>query len=53
MLAFKIMNDPFVGSLTFARIYSGKLTKGISVDEHGQGKARAHRPHAADAFQLA
>ncbi len=24
-LAFKIMNDPFVGSLTFARIYSGKL----------------------------
>jgi elongation factor G len=28
MLAFKIMNDPFVGSLTFARIYSGKLEKG-------------------------
>jgi elongation factor G len=27
-LAFKIMNDPFVGSLTFTRIYSGKLTKG-------------------------
>lgn len=27
-LAFKIMNDPFVGSLTFARIYSGILTKG-------------------------
>ncbi|MDH3580189.1 MAG: GTP-binding protein, partial [Hyphomicrobiales bacterium] len=25
MLAFKIMNDPFVGSLTFARIYSGML----------------------------
>jgi len=31
MLAFKIMNDPFVGSLTFARIYSGKLDKGSSV----------------------
>ena len=31
MLAFKIMNDPFVGSLTFARIYSGKLEKGTSV----------------------
>jgi len=31
MLAFKIMNDPFVGSLTFARIYSGKLESGISV----------------------
>jgi elongation factor G len=31
MLAFKIMNDPFVGSLTFCRIYSGKLEKGISL----------------------
>ena len=30
-LAFKIMNDPFVGSLTFVRIYSGTLTKGGSV----------------------
>ncbi|RWM91063.1 MAG: elongation factor G [Mesorhizobium sp.] len=38
MLAFKIMNDPFVGSLTFARIYSGKLTKGISVDNTVKGK---------------
>ncbi|UHD44690.1 elongation factor G [Aureimonas altamirensis] len=31
MLAFKIMNDPFVGSLTFCRIYSGKLAKGVSL----------------------
>ncbi len=31
MLAFKIMNDPFVGSLTFARIYSGKLDAGSQV----------------------
>jgi elongation factor G len=31
MLAFKIMNDPFVGSLTFCRIYSGKLAKGDGV----------------------
>jgi elongation factor G len=38
MLAFKIMNDPFVGSLTFARIYSGKLTKGVSVDNTVKGK---------------
>ncbi|MET3794988.1 elongation factor G [Aquamicrobium terrae] len=38
MLAFKIMNDPFVGSLTFCRIYSGKLTKGISVDNTVKGK---------------
>ena len=31
LLAFKIMNDPFVGSLTFARIYSGKLEAGQQV----------------------
>ena len=28
-LAFKIMNDPFVGSLTFTRVYSGVMTKAI------------------------
>ncbi|PRX07324.1 UNVERIFIED_ORG: translation elongation factor 2 (EF-2/EF-G) [Martelella mediterranea] len=31
MLAFKIMNDPFVGSLTFCRVYSGTIEKGSSV----------------------
>ncbi len=31
-LAFKIMNDPFVGTLTFARIYSGKLAKGTVLN---------------------
>ncbi|WP_420546782.1 elongation factor G [Curvivirga sp.] len=30
-LAFKIMNDPFVGSLTFCRIYSGTLSAGSFV----------------------
>ncbi|MFV9875265.1 MAG: elongation factor G [Rickettsiales endosymbiont of Dermacentor nuttalli] len=30
-LAFKVMNDPFVGSLTFVRIYSGVLITGSSV----------------------
>ena len=30
-LAFKVMNDPFVGSLTFARVYSGVLETGSSV----------------------
>jgi elongation factor G len=30
-LAFKIMTDPFVGTLTFARIYSGKLEGGSTV----------------------
>ncbi len=31
MLAFKIMNDPFVGSLTFCRIYSGKVETGTTL----------------------
>jgi elongation factor G len=31
MLAFKIMNDPFVGSLTFCRIYSGRVESGTTL----------------------
>jgi elongation factor G len=31
VLAFKIMDDPFVGSLTFCRIYSGKLETGMAL----------------------
>ena len=31
MLAFKIMDDPFVGSLTFCRLYSGKLETGMGL----------------------
>ena len=31
MLAFKILDDPFVGSITFCRIYSGVLTKGVML----------------------
>ena len=30
-LAFKIMNDPFVGSLTFARVYSGRIEAGSTL----------------------
>ena len=30
-LAFKVANDPFVGSLTFTRIYSGKLETGSTI----------------------
>ncbi|MCA1288544.1 elongation factor G [Salipiger bermudensis] len=37
-LAFKIMNDPFVGSLTFTRIYSGLLEKGSSIINSTKGK---------------
>ena len=38
ILAFKIMNDPFVGSLTFCRIYSGSLATGTSVLNSVKGK---------------
>src|SRR6202166_1535150 len=31
LLAFKIMDDPFVGTITFCRIYSGTLTSGMGV----------------------
>jgi elongation factor G len=37
-LAFKIMNDPFVGSLTFARIYSGKIESGSYVQNSVKDK---------------
>ncbi|GGW31984.1 elongation factor G [Gemmobacter lanyuensis] len=37
-LAFKIMNDPFVGSLTFTRIYSGVLKKGDQMLNATKGK---------------
>ena len=30
-LAFKIATDPFVGTLTFFRVYSGKLESGTAV----------------------
>ncbi|MGV6888587.1 elongation factor G [Rhodophyticola sp. SM2404] len=36
-LAFKIMNDPFVGSLTFVRIYSGQLRKGDNMINSTKG----------------
>jgi elongation factor G len=31
MLAFKIMDDPFVGTITFCRVYSGKIESGANV----------------------
>ncbi|MGL4674778.1 MAG: elongation factor G [Wohlfahrtiimonas sp.] len=37
-LAFKIMNDPFVGSLTFFRVYSGTLNAGSYVLNATKGK---------------
>ncbi len=50
-LAFKVMNDPFVGSLTFIRIYSGTLTKGgylNSVKDKKEKVGRILEMHAND-----
>ncbi len=38
-LAFKIMADPFVGQLTFIRVYSGQLKSGDSVLNSGRGRS--------------
>jgi len=38
-LAFKVANDPFVGTLTFTRIYSGVMTTGTSVYNSVKGKS--------------
>jgi len=37
-LAFKIMTDPYVGQLTFLRVYSGSLLSGASVYNSNKGK---------------
>jgi elongation factor G len=43
-LAFKIMTDPFVGSLTFVRVYSGVLAAGDTVlNSHSGNKERIGR----------
>jgi elongation factor G len=56
-LAFKIMNDPFVGSLTFTRIYSGTLAKGDAMmNSTKQRKERVGRMmmmHAIDREEIA
>ena len=52
MLAFKIMNDTFVGTLTFCRIYSGKLDTGTtllnSVKEKKERVGRMMMMHSND-----
>ncbi|MCL4434699.1 MAG: elongation factor G [Actinobacteria bacterium] len=37
-LAFKIMSDPYVGKLTYLRVYSGTLAKGATVTNSTKGK---------------
>ena len=50
-LAFKIMNDPFVGSLTFTRDLFGHAVEGRLDPELDQGQEGAHRPHDDDALE--
>jgi elongation factor G len=51
-LVFKIVSDPFVGRLSYMRIYSGTLTKGSGVENTTKGKSerigRLLRMHAND-----
>ena len=55
-LAFKIMNDPFVGSLTFTRIYSGVLAKGDAMlnatKERKERVGRMMMMHAIDREEI-
>jgi elongation factor G len=56
MLAFKIMNFEHVGSLTFCRIYSGKLQQGMSLVNSTRDKkervGRAYMMHADDRKEI-
>ena len=55
-LAFKVANDPFVGTLTFTRIYSGVLEAGTSVYNSVKGKneriGRMLEMHANDRTEI-
>ncbi len=41
------MNDPFVGNLTFFRVYSGTLKSRLVGAQLDAAASRAHRPHPA------
>jgi elongation factor G len=58
-LAFKIMSDPYVGKLTFLRVYSGVLTKGMHVLNSTKGTRerigrilRMHANHREDVDEV-
>jgi elongation factor G len=55
-LAFKIINDPFVGNLTFFRVYSGVLSSGDQVYIPGRSKkeriGRLLQMHASDRVEI-
>ena len=52
-LAFKIMTDPYVGALTFLRVYSGVHELRLVRLQLGQGQEGARRPPPQDARQQA
>lgn len=56
-LVFKLMTDPFVGSLAFVRVYSGKLEKGSNILNYSRGdKCRVGRillMHASEREDIA
>src|SRR5688500_14944090 len=55
-LAFKILNDPFVGNLTFFRVYSGTLSSGAQVYVPNRSRkeriGRLLQMHAADRTEI-
>ncbi len=55
-LAFKILNDPFVGNLTFFRVYSGVLNSGdaVFVPRHGKTEriGRLLQMHASERTEI-
>ena len=50
-LAFKVAVDPYVGKLTYFRVYSGTLKAGSYVYNSTKQQARTHQPDPADARQ--
>jgi elongation factor G len=56
MLAFKIMDDPHVGSITFCRVYSGKVQSGMALANTTRDKkervGRMYLMHANDREQI-
>ncbi len=58
-LVFKIVSDPFVGRLSYIRVYSGVLTKGASIENSTKGKTerigrllRMHANHREDIDEI-
>jgi elongation factor G len=56
MLAFKIMDDPHVGSITFCRVYSGKVESGMALANTTRDRkervGRMYLMHADDREQI-